>query len=62
MEKCCKGVKHCVVAKDIKYEDFKCCLDNGVEIYKSQHTFKSQDHDISRIETNKLALSRDDDK
>ena len=58
----CKGVKCCVVSCDLKYEDFKGCLIDGIIIYKKQRTFKSHGHDISMIETRKLALSRDDDK
>ena len=58
----CKGIKKCVVKKDIKFEDYKRCLMTGEMEYKSQMTFRSRLHEIATIETNKLALSREDDK
>ena len=58
----CKGVKKCIVKKDIKFEDYKRCLMNGEMEYRSQITFRSRLHRIKMIETNKLALSREDDK
>ena len=58
----CKRVKKCIVKKDIKFEDYKRCLMNGEMEYRSQITFRSRLHRITMIETNKLALSREDDK
>ena len=58
----CKGVKKCVVKKDIRFEDYKKCLMTGEMEYRSQITFRSRLHEITTIETNKLALSREDDK
>ena len=58
----CKGVKKCVVKKDIKFEDYKRCLMTGEMEYRSQTMFRSRLHEITTIETNKLALSREDDK
>ena len=58
----CKGVKKCVVKKNIKFEDYKRCLMTGEMEHRSQITFRSRLHRIRTIETNKLALSREDDK
>ena len=58
----CKGVKKCVVKKNIKFEDYKRCLITGEIEHRSQITFRSRLHRIAMIETNKLALSREDDK
>ena len=56
------GIKKCVVKKDIKFEDYKRCLITGEMKYRPQMTFRSRLHEIATIETNKLALSRKDDK
>ena len=58
----CKGVKKCVVKKDIKFKDYKRCLMTGEREYRPQLMFKSRLHEISTIKTGKLALSREDDK
>ena len=58
----CKGIKKCVVKKDIEFEDYKGCLMTGEMEYRPQMTFRSRLHEITLIETNKLALSREDDK
>ena len=58
----CKGIKKCVVKKDIEFEDYKRCLMTGEMEYRPQMMFRSRLHEISMIETNKLALSREDDK
>ena len=58
----CKGIKKCVVEKDIKFEDYKRCLMTGEMKYRLQMTFRSKLHKIATIKTNKLALSREDDK
>ena len=58
----CKGIKKCIVKKDIKFEDYKICLMTGEMEHRSQLTFISKLHRISMIKTNKLALSREDDK
>ena len=59
----CKGIKKCVVKKNIKFEDYKRCLMTGEMEYRPQMMFRSRLHEITMIETtNKLALSREDDK
>ena len=58
----CKGVKKCIVKKDIKFEDYKRCLMTGEMKHRSQLMLRSRLHKIVTIKTNKLALSREDDK
>ena len=58
----CKGIKKCVVKKDIEFEDYKRCLMTGEMEYRPQMTFRLRLHKIATIETNKLALSREDGK
>ena len=58
----CKGIKKCVIKREIKFEDYKKCLFEGISIYKSQLLFRSDRHDIKTLEVNKLALNSQDDK
>ena len=60
----CKGIKKCIVKKTISFEDYKNCLFNGNQSYRSQLLFRSLKHEVRTLEVNKLALimSRDDDK
>ena len=58
----CKGIKKCVVKKDIEFEDYKRCLMTVKMEYRPQMMFRSRLHKIATIKTNKLALSREDDK
>ena len=53
----CKGIKKCVVKKTITFDDYKRCLFEGRNIYKSQLLFRSDKHEIKTLEVNKLALS-----
>ena len=58
----CKGIKKCVVKKTLTFNDYKKCLDDGKNVYKSQMLFQNKDHEIYTSEVNKIALNRDDDK
>ena len=58
----CKGIKKCVIKREIKFEDYKKCLFEGRNVYKSQLLFRSDKHEIRTLEVNKLALSSQDDK
>ena len=58
----CKGIKKCVIKREIKFEDYKNCLFEGRNAYKSQLLFRSDKHEIRTLEVNKLALSSQDDK
>ena len=52
----------CVVRKTMRFEDYKKCLYDGIKIYRNQLLFRSTKHKVKTLETNKLALSREDDK
>ena len=58
----CKGIKKCVIKREIKFEDYKNCLFEGRNVYKSQLLFRSDKHKIRTLEVNKLALSSQDYK
>ena len=58
----CKGIKKCVVRKTITFEDYKKCLFEGRNTYKSQLLFRSDKHEVKTLEVNKLALNSQDDK
>ena len=48
--------------KTITFNDYKNCLFEGRNLYKSQLLFRSSKHEISTLEVNKLALNSQDDK
>ena len=58
----CKGIKKCVVKKTITFDDYKNCLLEGRNMYKSQLLFRSNKHELRTLEVNKLALNSQDDK
>ena len=58
----CKEIKKCIVKKTIAFEDYKKCLFEGQNIYKSQLLFRSDKHEVKTLEVNKLALNSQDDK
>ena len=58
----CKGIKKCVVKKMITFDDYKKCLFEGRNLYKSQLLFRSDKHEIRMLEVNKLALNSQEDK
>ena len=61
-DKKCKGIKKCVVKKTLMFEDYKNCLyDDSIE-YRSQLIFRLSKHEIHKIEVNKVALNRNDNK
>ena len=57
-----KGIKKCVVKKTLSFEDYKNCLFNPTDVYRSQLMFRSTKHEVHTIEVNKVALNRDNDK
>ena len=61
-DKKAKGIKKCVIKKMNKFNDYKKCLLNDELIFKSQQRFISKKHDVYTGNTNKIALSNDDDK
>ena len=58
----CKGIKKAVVAKSIRHENYKKCLQTGKEQLRTQTIIRSYEHDIYLEEINKIALSAADDK
>ena len=61
-DKKCKGIKKCVVKKTLIFDDYKNCLLNPTDVYRSQFMFRSSKHEVHTIEVNKVTLNRDDDK
>ena len=57
-----KGTKRCVRKQKTIFQDFKDCLFNNENVYRSQQRFKSYNHDVYTEEVNKIALSSNDDK
>lgn len=57
-----KGIKKSVVKNEISFDDYKKCLNDKIKIYRTMNTIRSYKHEIYTIETNKIALSADDDK
>ena len=51
-----------MVKKTITFDDYKDCLLEGRNVYKSQLLFRSNKHEIRMLELSKLALNSQDDK
>ena len=52
-----------MVKKTLTFDDYKKCLDDGKNVYRSQMFFQNKDHEVyTTSEVNKIALNRDDDK
>ena len=49
----------CVVKKTLDFDDYKKCLfnANGESIYRPQLTFRNNNHEVYRVEVNKVALT-----
>ena len=58
----CKGIKKAVVAKSIRHENYKKCLQTGKEQLRIQTIIRSYEHNLYLEEVNKIALSAADDK
>ena len=57
-----KNTKKCVLKQKLMFQNFKDCLFNNENVYRSQQRFKSCNHDVCTEEVNKIALSANDDK
>lgn len=57
-----KGIKKCVLRKEIGFDDYVSCLLNNNVKYIEQHTFRSQKHRIFTVRQQKIGLSPFDDK
>ena len=58
----CKGIKKAVIAKSIRHENYKTCLETGKEQLRRQTIIRSYEHNLYLEEVNKIALSATDDK
>ena len=57
-----KGKKKCVIKQKLMFQNFKYCLLNNKNVYRSQQRFKSYNHDVYTGEVKKIALNSNDDK
>ena len=57
-----KVTKKCVRKQKLMFQNFKDCLFNNKNVYRSQQRFKSYNHDVYTKEVNTIALSSNDDK
>ena len=57
-----KGTKKCVIKQKLMFQNFKDCLFNNKNVYRSQQRLKSYNHDVYTEEVNKIALSSNNDK
>ena len=57
-----KGTKKCVIKQKLMFQNFKGCLFNNKNVYRSQQRFESCNHDVYTEEVSKIALSSNDDK
>ena len=60
--KTAKGIKKNVIKEDIKHEDYKDTFSNNKEMYHKMKTIRSENHELSSYEINKVSLSCFDDK
>lgn len=57
-----KGVKKCVVNRNIQFEDYINCIEQNCELKREQNTIRSIKHNVYSICQNKVALNPSDDK
>ena len=57
-----KGTKKCVIKQKLMFENYKDCLFNDKNVYRSQERFESYYHDVYTEEVNKISLSSNDDQ
>ena len=55
-------VQKSVIKQKLMFQNFKDCLFNNKNVYRSQQRFKSYNHDVYTEEVNKTALSSNDDE
>ena len=60
--KTAKGIKKNVIKKDIQHENYKETLFNNKQMYHKMKTIRSQNHELSSYEINKVSLSCFDNK
>ena len=62
VDKKAKGTKKCVIKRCLIFNNYVECLEEKKKILRSQKRFESEEHDVYTEETNKIALSCNDDK
>ena len=60
--KTAKGIKKCIIKKDITHGNYKDTLFNSKQMYHKMKTIRSQNHQLASYELNKVSLSCFDDK
>ena len=61
-KKKCKGIRKCIIKKEITVGDFEECLFSEQPQFRTMNTIRSRRHDVGTERVNKTALSADDDK
>ena len=61
-DKKAKGTKDCGIKGEIKFQNFKKCLENDKKLLKSQQKFRSKAHSVFTEKVNKIALNANDSK
>ena len=61
-KKVAKGVKRCVINKELKFSDFKSTLVNKTKLNKNMNFIKSKLHNVNTVKVNKICLSCFDNK
>ena len=57
-----KGIKKCVVSREIHFKHYKNCLMNRVQYKAQKNVFRSRLHQVQSVAQNKTSLSSFDDK
>ena len=57
-----KGIKKCIIKRQLMFENYKDSLFNHKIILKSQQIFKSDHHKVYTEDVNKIALSSNDNR
>ena len=57
-----KGIKKCVIKRDISHKNYKETLFNNKQVYHKMKTIRSNNHQLGSYEINKVSLSCFDDK
>ena len=57
-----KGMKKCIIKRELMFDNYKESLFDNKIILKSQQRFRSDHHRVYTEEVNKIALSSNDDK
>ena len=61
-KKKCKGVRKCIIKKEITIDDYEECLFSRQPQFRAMNAIRSRRHDVGTERINKTALSADDDK